>query len=136
MIKKIDHIAIAVENMDEEIRKYRDVLGLEFLGTEVVPTQKVKVAFFRVGDVNIELTAPTEEDSPVGKFLAKHGPGIHHLAVEVDNLATQINDFQAKGIRMIHTEPQPGAHDALIAFAHPKSFSGVLVELKETCGEK
>lgn len=136
MIKKIDHIAIAVENMDEEIQKYRDVLGLEFLGTEVVPTQKVKVAFFRVGDVNIELTAPTEEDSPVGKFLAKHGPGIHHLAVEVDNLASQINDFQEKGIRMIHTEPQPGAHDALIAFAHPKSFSGVLVELKETCGEK
>jgi len=131
MIKKIDHIAIAVENMEEEIKKYRDVLGLEFLGTEVVTGQKVQVAFFRIGDINIELTAPTEDDSPVGKFLTKHGPGIHHLAVEVDNLETQINDFQEKGIRMIHTEPQAGAHNASIAFAHPKSFSGVLMELKE-----
>lgn len=131
MIKKIDHIAIAVSDLDAEIQRYRDVLGLEFNGTEVVEEQKVKVAFFTVGDVHIELTAPTEEDSPVGKFLAKKGSGIHHIAYEVDDLENQIADFQDKGIRMIDKEPRVGAHNAKIAFAHPKSFSGVLVELKE-----
>ena len=136
MIKKVDHIAIAVDNLEEGIKKYRDVLGLEFHGTELVPGQKVIVAFFRVGDINIELTAPTEKDSPVGKFLDKHGPGIHHLAFEVDDIAAQINGFQEKGVQMIHKQGQSGADNAQIAFAHPKSFAGVLVELKEKCREK
>lgn len=136
MIKKIDHIAIAVDNMEEGIKRYRDVLGLEFHGTEVVPGQKVIVAFFRVGDINIELTAPTEKDSPMGKFLDKNGPGIHHLAFEVDDIAAQIHEFQEKGVKMIHKEGQAGAENAQIAFAHPKSFAGVLVELKEKCREK
>jgi len=131
MIKKIDHIAIAVENMDQEIERYRDLLGFEFHGTEVVEEQKVKVAFFQVGDVHIELTAPTEEDSPVAKFIAKRGTGIHHVAYEVDNIESQIADFQEKEVRMIDKEPRIGAGGAKIAFAHPKSFSGVLVELKE-----
>ncbi len=131
MIKKIDHIAIAVSDLDEEIKRYRDVLGMEFHGTEAVEEQKVKVAFFKVGDVHIELTAPTEEDSPVGKFLAKKGSGIHHIAYETDNLETQIGEFKEKGVRMIDNEPRLGAGGAKIAFAHPKSFSGVLVELKE-----
>ncbi len=133
MINKIDHIAIAIplESLDEEIKRYRDVMGMEFLGSEVVEEQKVKVAFFQVGNVHIELTAPTEPDSPVGKFLEKRGSGIHHIAYEVDNLENQINDFQDKEVRMIDKEPRKGAHNAKIAFAHPKSFSGVLVELKE-----
>jgi len=131
MIKKIDHIAIAVQDLDEEIKRYRDVFGMEYHGTETVEEQKVKVAFFQVGDVHIELTAPTEEDSPVGKFIAKRGTGIHHIAYEVDNLENQISDFQEKEIRMIDKEPRIGAGNAKIAFAHPKSFSGVLVELKE-----
>ncbi len=131
MIKKIDHIAIAVQDLDEEIKRYRDVLGLDFHGTEVVEEQKVKVAFFQVGDVHIELTAPTEDDSPVGKFIAKRGTGIHHIAYEVDDLKSEINEFQEKEIRMIDKEPRIGAGNAKIAFAHPKSFSGVLVELKE-----
>lgn len=131
MIKKIDHIAIAVSDLDAEIERYRDVLGLEFHGTEVVEDQKVKVAFFRVGDVHIELTAPTEEDSPVGKFINKRGTGIHHISYEVDDLEGQIKDFQEKEVRMIDTEPRVGAGDCKIAFAHPKSFSGVLIELKE-----
>jgi methylmalonyl-CoA epimerase len=131
MIKKIDHIAIAVSDLDAEIKRYKDVLGMEFHGTETVEEQKVKVAFFSVGDVHIELTAPTEEDSPVGKFLAKKGSGIHHIAYEVDDLGAQIKDFQAKDVRMIDKEPRIGAGNAKIAFAHPKSFSGVLVELKE-----
>jgi methylmalonyl-CoA/ethylmalonyl-CoA epimerase len=131
MIKKIDHIAIAVQDLDEEIKRYRDVFGMEYHGTEVVEEQKVKVAFFQVGDVHIELTAPTEEDSPVGKFIAKRGTGIHHIAYEVDDLDNQIKDFQEKEVRMIDKEPRIGAGNAKIAFAHPKSFSGVLVELKE-----
>ncbi len=131
MIKKIDHIAIAVQDLDAEIERYRDVMGLEFHGTEIVEEQKVKVAFFSVGDVHIELTAPTEEDSPVGKFLAKKGSGIHHIAYETDNLEEQIKDFQDKEVRMIDKTPRIGAGNAKIAFAHPKSFSGVLVELKE-----
>ena len=131
MIKKIDHIAIAVSDLDEEIKRYRDVFGMEFHGTEVVEEQKVKVAFFQVGDVHIELTCPTEEDSPVGKFIAKRGTGIHHIAYEVDDLEGQIKDFQEKEVRMIDKEPREGAGNARIAFAHPKSFSGVLVELKQ-----
>jgi len=136
VIKKIDHIAVAVDNLEEGIKKYRDVLGLEFRGTEEVPGQQVMVAFFRVGDIDIELTAPTEKDSPVGKFLDKHGPGIHHLAFEVDDIAAQINEFQEKGVRMVNKESQSGADNAHIAFAHPDSFSGVLLELKEKCREK
>jgi methylmalonyl-CoA/ethylmalonyl-CoA epimerase len=101
MIKKIDHIAIAVNNLDEEITRYRDVLGMEFHGTEVVADQKVTVAFFSIGDVHIELMAPTEEDSPVGKFISKKGTGIHHIAYEVDDLPAQIKDFQEKEIKMI-----------------------------------
>jgi len=135
MIKKIDHIAIAVQDLETEITRYRDVMGMEFLGTETVADQKVNVAFFKVGDVHIELTAPTEEDSPVGKFLAKRGSGIHHIAYETDDLKAQIADFQAKEVRMIDSEPRAGAHNAQIAFAHPKSFSGVLVELKQTGNE-
>jgi methylmalonyl-CoA/ethylmalonyl-CoA epimerase len=135
MLKKIDHIAIAVENLDEEIKRFRDVMGLEFIGTEVVDEQKVHVAFFKIGDVHIELTAPTADDSPISKFLAKRGPGIHHIAIETDDLKEQIKDFQDKEVRMLDKEPRNGAHNSLIAFAHPKSFSGVLVELKES-GEK
>ena len=131
MIKKIDHIAIAVQDLDEEIKRYRDVLGMEFQGTEVVEEQKVKVAFFKVGDVQIELTAPTEEDSPVGKFISKRGTGIHHIAYEVDHIENQISELKDKDVRMIDSEPRIGAHNAKIAFAHPKSFAGVLVELKQ-----
>jgi len=131
MIKKIDHIAIAVNDLDAEIKKYKDVLGLEFHGTEVVDDQMVKVAFFTVGDVHIELTAPTKEDSPVRKFLDKKGSGIHHIAYEVDDIEAQIKDFQEKEIHMINKEPRIGAGNAKIAFAHPKSFSGVLIELTE-----
>lgn len=131
MIKKIDHIAIAVENLDEEIKRYRDILGLEFHGTEVVEEQKVKAAFFKVGDVHIELTAPTAADSPVAKFIAKRGSGIHHIAFEVEDIEDRIKDLTDKDVRMIDEEPKIGAGDAKIAFAHPRSFSGVLFELKE-----
>lgn len=131
MIKKIDHISIAVHDLDQEVKKYQDILGLECRGTEVVEDQQVKVAFFKVGDVNIELTMPTAKDSPVAKFLAKRGSGIHHIAYEVDDIASQIRDFEEHGVRMVDKEPKIGAGDAKVAFVHPKSFSGVLIELRE-----
>ncbi len=138
MLKKIDHISIAVplEKLDEEIERYRDILGLTFHGTEVVAEQKVKVAFFEIQGVHFELTAPTEPDSPVAKFLDKRGSGIHHIAFEVDNIESQITDFTTKNIRMIDEQPKIGAGGAKIAFAHPKSFSGVLFELKENDNEE
>jgi methylmalonyl-CoA/ethylmalonyl-CoA epimerase len=131
MIKKIDHIAIAVKNLEEEIARYRDVLGLEFLGTEVVPEQKVTVAFFKVGEVFIELLEPLTADSPVSAFIEKKGGGLHHIALEVDDIQAAIRRLQEKNVQMLDREPRGGAHHARIAFAHPKSFSGVLFELKQ-----
>lgn len=131
MIKKIDHIAIAVQNLEEEIARYRDVLGLTFLGTEVVPEQKVTVAFFQVGDVHIELLEPLSADSPISAFIEKKGGGLHHVSLEVDDIQATIQTLQSKEVRMIDREPRSGAHNARIAFAHPKSFSGVLYELQQ-----
>lgn len=131
MIKKIDHIAIAVQNLQEEIARYRDVLGLEFLGTEVVPEQKVTVAFFQVGNVHIELLEPLSPDSPISAFIEKKGGGLHHISLEVDDIQAAIGQLQAKEVRMIDREPRVGAHNARIAFTHPKSFSGVLYELQQ-----
>jgi len=131
MIKKIDHIAIAVKNLAEEIARYRDVLGLEFIGTEVVPEQKVTVAFFKVGDIFIELLEPLSADSPISAFIEKKGGGLHHLSLEVDDIRGDIRRLQEKNVQMLDAEPRKGAHHAQIAFAHPKSFSGVLYELKQ-----
>ncbi|MBN2345514.1 MAG: methylmalonyl-CoA epimerase [Candidatus Aminicenantes bacterium] len=131
MIKKIDHIAIAVKSLAEEIPRYRDVLGLEFLGSETVPEQKVTVAFFKAGDVSIELLEPLSPDSPISAFIEKKGGGLHHLSLEVDDIREAIRGLREKGVPMIDAEPRRGAHDALIAFAHPKGFSGVLYELMQ-----
>ncbi len=131
MIQKIDHIAIAVTDLESEIIRYRDVLGLEFLGTEEVPEQKVRVAMFNVDGVHIELLEPLNAESPISAFLEKKGGGIHHIAFQVDDIRKQIDSLQEKGVRMLNTEPRPGAHGARIAFAHPKSLSGVLVELSQ-----
>lgn len=131
MIKKIDHIAIAVKNLKEEVARYRDVLGLEFLGTETVPEQKVTAAFFRVGDVFIELLEPMSADSPISAFIEKKGGGLHHISLEVDDIKADIKRLQEKSVQMLDREPRQGAHNARIAFAHPKSFSGVLFELKQ-----
>jgi methylmalonyl-CoA/ethylmalonyl-CoA epimerase len=131
MIKKIDHIAIAVKNLAEEIIRYRDVLGLEYLGSETVAEQKVNVAFFRINDVCIELLEPTGPDSPISAFIEKKGGGLHHLALAVDDIHGAIKDLQGKNVQMLDSQPRAGAHHAQIAFAHPKSFSGVLFELKQ-----
>jgi len=131
MIKKIDHIAIAVKNLAEEITRYRDVLGLEYLGSEVVASQKVTVAFFKINDVLIELLEPLTPDSPISQFIEKKGGGLHHLALEVEDIQGEINRLQEKNVHMLDKEPRSGAHHARIAFVHPKSFSGVLFELKQ-----
>jgi methylmalonyl-CoA epimerase len=127
MIKKLNHIGIAVKDLDAAIEFYRK-LGLEVEGTEVVESQKVKVAFIPVGDTRIELLAATSEDSPIAKFIEKRGEGIQHLALSVDNIEKQIELAEEHGIQMIDKEPRPGAHNTKIAFAHPKSTNGVLVE--------
>jgi methylmalonyl-CoA/ethylmalonyl-CoA epimerase len=131
MIKKIDHIAIAVKNLAEEITRYRDVLGLEFLGSETVAEQKVNVAFFKINDVFIELLEPTSPDSPISQFIEKKGGGLHHLALEVDDIQAALGRLQEKNVQLLDREPRRGAHHARIAFVHPKSFSGVLLELKQ-----
>jgi methylmalonyl-CoA/ethylmalonyl-CoA epimerase len=129
MPKKISHIGIAVTSIDEATPFYRDVLGMEFEGTEVVAEQKVKVAFFAVGESRIELLEPTADDSPVARFLEKHGPGVHHVAYEVADLEQRLVRLKAEGVRLIDERPRMGAHKTQIAFLHPKASGGVLTEL-------
>jgi methylmalonyl-CoA/ethylmalonyl-CoA epimerase len=131
MPKKISHIGIAVKSIEEATPFYRDVLGMEFEGTEVVEEQKVKVAFFAVGESRIELLEPTSPDSPVAKFLEKNGPGIHHLAYEVADLEQRLAGLKDQGVRLVDEVPRGGAHGTRIAFLHPKASGGVLTELCE-----
>jgi methylmalonyl-CoA/ethylmalonyl-CoA epimerase len=131
MPKKISHIGIAVENIEAALPFYTDVLGLEFEGTEVVAEQKVKVAFLVIGESRIELLEPTAPDSPVAKFLEKNGPGIHHLAYQVDGLEGRLASLKGQGVRLIDESPRLGAHHSRIAFLHPKASGGVLTELCE-----
>jgi len=129
MLRKISHIGIAVKSLDMSIPFYRDVLGMEFEGTEVVAEQKVKVAFLVVGESRIELLEATTDDSPVAKFLEKNGEGVHHIAYEVADLSAELARLKADGVRLIDEAPRGGAHGAQIAFLHPKATGGVLTEL-------
>ncbi len=128
---KVDHIGIAVKNLDETIKFYQDVLGLELNGTEVVEEQKVKVAFLPVGDTEVELLESTSEDGPIAKFIEKNGEGVQHIAFRVDNIEEAIEYMESKGMKMIDQKPRYGAGGAKIAFVHPKSSHRVLVELSE-----
>jgi len=127
----IDHIGIAVENLESAIPFYRDVLGLELLGTEEVPSQKVRVAMFAVGESKIELLEPTAEDSPIALAIEKRGPGIHHIAYSVDDAAEAVKALISMDVRMIDREPREGAGGARIAFVHPGVTGKVLTELCE-----
>lgn len=131
MYKKIDHIGFAVPNLDEAIELYQGMLGINCTGSEEVADQKVRVAFFPVGESSLELLEPTAEDSPIAKFIAKRGQGIHHLALGVDDVEQAIAALKAKGVQMIDETPRKGAHGARIAFVHPKSTPGILIELCE-----
>jgi methylmalonyl-CoA/ethylmalonyl-CoA epimerase len=131
MLKKINHIAVAVNNLEEAAKFYQTILGLNLSGVEVVSTQKTKVGFFKIGESNIELVQPAEPDSPLVKYLATKGPGIHHICFEVDDVEAEVKAFLEKGATMVDQKPRPGAHNTKVAFVHPKSSSGVLIELCE-----
>ncbi|MCK4544147.1 methylmalonyl-CoA epimerase [candidate division WOR-3 bacterium] len=131
MIKKIDHIGIAVENLDESIEIFKEQLGLKLIEREEVLEQMVNVAKFRVGNVDIELLEPTSQDSPIAKYIEKKGAGIHHIAYEVDDLDKSIKNLIDKGLRMIDIKPRKGAGNKKIAFIHPKSTVRILTELCE-----
>ena len=129
MVNKIDHIGIAVKNLEEALNFYENILGLKSAGFEIVEEQKVKVAFLPIGDTEVELLESTEEDGPIARYIAKNGEGIQHIAYRVDDIEKAIEDMKEKGIRMIDEKPRYGAGGAKIAFCHPKSTHGVLIEL-------
>ena len=129
MVKKINHIGVAVKSIEEAAPLYRDVYGMKDEGVEVVEEQKVKVAFFAIGESRIELLEPTSDDSPVAKFIEKNGTGVHHIAYEVDDVQAELDSLKQQGIRLIDEVPRSGAHDTQIAFLHPKSSGGVLTEI-------
>jgi methylmalonyl-CoA/ethylmalonyl-CoA epimerase len=131
MYKRINHIGVAVKNLEESMRFYRDQLGFEFKGIDEVKEQKVKVAMFKIGETNIELVQATSEDSPIAKYLEKNKEGIHHICYEVDDIVKTIEELKAKGVKLINDEPKNGAHNTKVAFIHPKSSGGVLTELCE-----
>jgi methylmalonyl-CoA/ethylmalonyl-CoA epimerase len=129
MMKKISHIGIAVKNLAESETLFRKLLGTDEVHRETVEGEGVNIASFKVGDAVIELTESAREDSAIAKFIAKRGEGIHHIALETDDVAGELVRLKAEGIQLIDGTAKPGAHDMLIAFLHPKSTGGVLVEL-------
>ncbi|MDQ0976026.1 methylmalonyl-CoA epimerase [Neobacillus sp. 179-J 1A1 HS] len=134
MIKKVDHIGIAVRSLETTLPFYTEVLKLPLIGIEEVESQKVRVAFLKAGETKLELLEPTTQDSTIAQFIEKRGEGMHHIALGVNSIEERIIEMKEKGIRMIDEEPRIGAGGAHIAFMHPKSASGVLVELCEKKG--
>ncbi|NSW86924.1 MAG: methylmalonyl-CoA epimerase [Syntrophobacteraceae bacterium] len=130
-VLKVDHIGIAVNSIQECMKLYKDLLGLEYAGSETVAEQKVTTAFFPVGDTEVELLESTSPDGPIAKYLEKRGEGVQHIAFRVDNLEAALEELKAKGVKLIDEKPRMGAGGAKIAFLHPKSTYGVLVELSE-----
>jgi len=126
---KISHLGIATKGIDEALKFWQDALGLENVHTETVEDQKVRVAMLPIGEINIELLEPTSEDSPIAKFLEKRGGGIHHIAVEVENIGESLAKLKAEGARLIDEQPRVGAEGCLVAFVHPSAAGGVLLEL-------
>ncbi|HZY89024.1 MAG TPA: methylmalonyl-CoA epimerase [Gemmataceae bacterium] len=135
-VKAVNHIGIAVRSIDAQRPFYEGALGAVFEGCEDVPSQKVRVAFFRIGDVRLELLEPSDPTSTVAAFLEKRGEGLHHVALTVERIEDRIAELKQSGIRMIDDAPRPGAHHMRIAFVHPKSSFGVLTELCEPPAEQ
>lgn len=130
-VKSLNHIGIAVRSIEDQRAFYAETLGATFEHIEEVPSQRVRVAFFKVHDVRLELLEPTDDESPIARFLEKRGEGLHHIAFTVDDLKARIDELKSDGVRMIDEVPRPGAHHMQIAFLHPKSSHGVLTELCE-----
>lgn len=133
MIQQIDHIGIAVKSLDQGIAYYEKTLGLKCEAVEEVASQKVKTAFFHVGEVHLELLEATDPESPIAKFIERNGEGVHHVAFRTDGIEAQLKQAADSGARLIHETPIEGAANKLVAFLHPKSTHGVLTEF---CAEK
>jgi len=132
MPTRIHHVGVAVADLDESIRTYQSALGAELVHRATNDKEGLEAAFLRVGDGEVELMAALREDSPVGKFMTKRGPGLHHVAYAVTDIDQALADARASGLELIDTEPRIGMHGTRIAFLHPKSVGGVLTELVET----
>jgi methylmalonyl-CoA/ethylmalonyl-CoA epimerase len=130
-VKALNHIGIAVRSIDAQRSFYEGILGAQFEAAEEVPDQKVRVAFFRINDIRLELLEPTDPTSTIATFLEKRGEGLHHVAFTVESIEARIAELKQSGLRMIDNVPRPGAHHMQIAFLHPKSTFGVLTELCE-----
>jgi methylmalonyl-CoA epimerase len=128
---KIDHLGIAVRSIEDSLRFYAEALGLEVKATEAVEDQGVEVAMLPVGEARIELLEPVSDDSPVGRFIARRGEGLHHICYEVEDLAAKLEHLRSRGVRVLDGYPRRGAEGKLVAFLHPASANGVLVELVE-----
>ena len=129
---KINHLGIATSGIDDALKFWSDALGLENVHTEVVEDQKVRVAMLPIGESRVELLEPTSDDSPISKFLEKRGGGIHHIAVEVDDIVATLAKLKEQGMRLIDESPRVGAEGCLVAFVHPAASGGVLLELVQT----
>lgn len=129
---KINHLGIATKGIEESLKFWSDALGLENVHTEIVEDQKVRVAMLPIGESRVELLEPTSDDSPISKFLEKRGGGIHHIAVEVDDIEASLAHLKAQGMRLIDETPRVGAEGCLVAFVHPAASGGVLLELVQT----
>ncbi len=132
---KLEHIGIATRGLDEALNFWRDALGLEVADIEEVREQGVRVAMLHVGETRVELLEPTRNDSPIAKFLEKRGAGIHHIAVRVDDIRRTLENLKQSGARLIDEKPRVGAGNCLVAFVHPSSAGGVLIELVEHTSE-
>ena len=127
----LDHVGIAVGDLAQALAFYRDALGLEVEPPEEVASQRVRAHFVPVGEATLELLEPTAPDSPIAKYIEKRGPGVHHITLRVDDISEALARLKARGVRLIDESPRAGAEGALIAFVHPASTHGVLVELKQ-----
>ncbi|RMF57064.1 MAG: methylmalonyl-CoA epimerase [Calditrichaeota bacterium] len=131
MIKRVDHVGIAVKSLDAIKKMYREVFNMEPHFEEVVEEQKVRVAGYKLGETNLEYLEPLDDSSPISGFLEKRGEGLHHIAWNVENIQDVLNRMKSQGLRLIDEEPRVGAEGKLIAFVHPKSMNGVLLELSQ-----
>jgi methylmalonyl-CoA epimerase len=129
LFKKISHVGIAVANMNESLKLYTEILGLKVAGIEIVEEQKVKSAMIPIGESRIELMESTDPEGPIGKFITKRGEGIHHISLEVDDIEKMLAKLSGAGLELIDKKPRLGANGNKIAFVHPKSVHGVLLEL-------
>jgi methylmalonyl-CoA/ethylmalonyl-CoA epimerase len=132
----LDHIGIAVTSLGDALSFYRDALGLDIEAPEEVPSQRVRAHFIPVGQSALELLEATDDSSPIATYTAKRGPGLHHITLRVDDIGAAIARLKERGVRLIDEAPRPGAHGSLVAFIHPSSAHGVLVELKQVIEER